>query len=232
MRPLSGRASSDSSLSVSGKSGLVDTTVGWDAQVENFQDVDDLDIRYKIIEAANRKIKLADVIKQYNIRFTETYSSTGWDYKSTCPFPSHKGGNERSASFYINPSAGWFTCFGCDLKGNGAEFIAFIRGKDVLDVAREILTQYGSLETAIEDAHDAIDENIDETFYEFAQYIRAFIVKNKDNEKAIQYAENVLWGFDVYIAANVRKGTIFAEELEARIFKHKEALDCFGDPDE
>lgn len=230
MQPLSGRTSPGSSGSCDSKNGTINTIVEWDAKAESLEEIDDIDVRYRIIDIANKKIKLSDVFRQYSVRFEETFSHSGWDYKTSCPFPSHKGGRERTASFYYNPKEGRFNCFGCTLAGKAVEFIAFMKGQSSFEIAQDILAQYGSLESAIEDSNDAEDINIDQELFEFSKYIGSFIKEHKEDERAIQYAENVLWGFDVYIAANIRKG-IFAEEFRARISKHKEAIECFGEPD-
>lgn len=230
MRSLPSRGSPDSGSGSDSKNKLINTIVEWGAKTEDFEDIDDLDIRYKIIEIANRKIKLSDALRQYSIQFDETFSNSGWDLRTTCPFPAHKNGHERTPSFYYNPKEGWFTCFGCTAKGKAVEFIAFMRCKNPFEIAQEIISQYGSLEAAIEEANDSEDINIDQEIFNFSIYIREFIQKHKNDSRAIKYAENVLWSFDVYISANIRKG-IFAEELSARISKHKEALECFGEPE-
>lgn len=227
MRPLSDRDSPDSGSSVNRKNKPINTIVRWDTKVESFQQIDDLDVRYRIIDVANKKIRLSDVFRQYSIRFEETFSHSGWDYKASCPFPSHKGGRERTPSFYYNPKEGRFNCFGCTLAGRAVEFIAFMKRQNAFEIAQDILTQYGSLESAIEESNDS-DTNIDQELFDFSVYVNDFIKTHKDDPRAVQYAENVLWGFDVYIAANIRKG-IFAEEFSARTLKYKEAFECYGD---
>jgi DNA primase len=47
--------------------------------------------------------------------------SGGSNYLTTCPFPWHKGGNEKTPSFSINVDKGVFKCFTCHVAG-GLEY--------------------------------------------------------------------------------------------------------------
>lgn len=77
---------------------------------------------HQLIDEANAKLPLHLVLQSYNIPLIKSFSD--WSTSVTCPFPFHKNGNERSASFGYNFKRDFFHCFGCSTSGRSVEFIS------------------------------------------------------------------------------------------------------------
>lgn len=58
-------------------------------------------------------------------------------HRCSCPNPAHKGGNEKTASFYFSRTTGQFFCFGCQAYGDSFDLISMLGGnqQDALDQA-------------------------------------------------------------------------------------------------
>lgn len=58
-------------------------------------------------------------------------------HKCGCPNPAHKGGSEKTASFYFSRETGQFFCFGCNVYGNAFDLISLLGGssEEALDSA-------------------------------------------------------------------------------------------------
>jgi hypothetical protein len=64
--------------------------------------------------------------------------------KCSCPNPLHKGGAERTASFYFSETTGRFFCFGCSQQGDAFDLITLLGGDGevALEEARLGLKDY------------------------------------------------------------------------------------------
>lgn len=71
----------------------------------------------------------ADVFKWLGVRYKK--SGDGWYI--CCPFPNHKGGNEKTPSLGINEKNGMmiFHCFGCEASGTFPHLVASVKGVTV-----------------------------------------------------------------------------------------------------
>ncbi len=49
-------------------------------------------------------------------------------HKCPCPNPEHKGGGEKTASFYFSRETGQFFCFGCQAYGDAFDLIQMLGG--------------------------------------------------------------------------------------------------------
>ena len=65
-----------------------------------------------IVEEIRNKISLVDLVSQ-KVKLTKK----GREYIGNCPFHT-----EKSPSFYVNPTKGFYYCFGCGAKGNAFNF--------------------------------------------------------------------------------------------------------------
>lgn len=54
------------------------------------------------IKAANRKVRLIDVLRHYGFRIEKNHQRPVWSNNLSCPLPSHKGAKERTPSFGYN----------------------------------------------------------------------------------------------------------------------------------
>ena len=96
---------SDSCCQTSGQTGSLAEAFGGQT---NYQD---------LINRANQ-VKLIDIFKYYKLFINEE------NQKVACPFPSHKGGRETTASFKFYPASNTFWCFGCKIGTNPCAFVS------------------------------------------------------------------------------------------------------------
>lgn len=86
----------------------------------------------KIAEIRERT-PIADVIGNY-----VALKKSGTSLKGLCPFH-----NEKSPSFYVHPSRGFYHCFGCKASGDIFSFLMHVEGKTFPEVARDLAEQTG-----------------------------------------------------------------------------------------
>lgn len=64
--------------------------------------------------------------------------SGNFDLRCKCPAKDHKGGNERTASLYIDSSNNNFYCYGCGASSNVLDFFMLVNNIDFGDAFREL----------------------------------------------------------------------------------------------
>jgi hypothetical protein len=149
-----------------------------------------------IVANANKKVRLYSVLKNYNIKLPQNYKSQTWSTPIICPFPSHKGGKERTASWGYNFVEDRFNCLGCKKSGRAVEFISEMESKNKLVVAKTILESYGGYDLDHEIIFD--DSKIDSLLFESAALIRSAI-KSANPEK-LKHIHKLSWWFDAFIS--------------------------------
>lgn len=88
-----------------------------------------------IISQANT-VPLIKIFNHYGLRFNE------YSRKAICPFKSHKGGRENTASFLYYPDTNSYCCFGCHIGCNPCDFVAEMEGINRYAAAAKILNLY------------------------------------------------------------------------------------------
>ena len=78
------------------------------------------------IQEVREKAKIEDVVSQY----VALRNAGGGSLKGLCPFH-----DEKSPSFHVTPSRGYFHCFGC---GEGGDVIAFVMKIDALSFGETV----------------------------------------------------------------------------------------------
>jgi DNA primase len=86
----------------------------------------------KIAEIRERA-PIAEVIGNY-----VALKKSGNSLKGLCPFH-----NEKTPSFYVHPSRGFYHCFGCKASGDVFSFLMHVEGKTCPEVARDLAEQTG-----------------------------------------------------------------------------------------
>ena len=86
----------------------------------------------KIAEIRDR-IPIAEVIGNY-----VALKKSGNSLKGLCPFH-----NEKTPSFYVHPSRGFYHCFGCKASGDVFSFLMHVEGKTFPEIARDLAEQTG-----------------------------------------------------------------------------------------
>lgn len=171
-----------------------------------------VDVVQKTIDRANAT-NILDIFGKYSLHIDATSK------KACCPFPTHKGGNERSPSFYYYPDTNSFFCFGCQKGGRPTDFVAFY----------EDLTRYTAANVILNDHYDSFTsptENFpsgNKYALDFAHMMRNFLIAQTDNPQALPYAENVAAAFD-----SIRNRYVLEQDgYEMMIKKLKRKLDAF-----
>jgi hypothetical protein len=180
-----------------------------------------------IIQQANNSIKLLDVLKSYNLSIDRSGHSGNWSVSVVCPFPNHKSGKEKTASFGYNYNSDKFHCFGCNASGGSVEFIALKERRNKLTIAEEIIRNtVGYIPNIINEFEDT-EPKIEELLFDFSNYIYGIVNSNRTNLFVLDQINKITWWFDSYLMTVVPKKKIIVEELAARISKSKEILDKF-----
>lgn len=82
-----------------------------------------LTLRKKILP----NVQMEKLVRKYAKNVEPTASSI-FTHKCTCPSKGHKGGEERTASFYFSEENKSFKCFGCGIWGDAFDFVSLMRG--------------------------------------------------------------------------------------------------------
>lgn len=94
----------------------------------------------ELIAKAN-SVPLSRVLRYYKILCNELHNN------ATCPFKTHKGGLERTGSFYFYPETNSFYCFGCKIGGkskHAVELVSAIEGITSHAAAKKIISLFNS----------------------------------------------------------------------------------------
>jgi len=86
----------------------------------------------KIAEIRDRA-PIAEVIGNY-----VALKKSGNSLRGLCPFH-----NEKTPSFYVHPSRGFYHCFGCKASGDVFSFLMHVEGKTFPEIARDLAEQTG-----------------------------------------------------------------------------------------
>lgn len=214
MFPLSDRTESDCDGYFESQTESFDESVGWnDGQPEFDRCIKDQALNPKKIQLANQRLSLKQVLKDRGIQLPAP-SFGSWS-KRTCPFPSHE---DHTPSFGYNVEADCFNCFGCQRGGRAVQFIAYMDGKKVIDVAEQILKGEFAKDDNL--LHELIDQNkqqIEKILFEYASFFRQFILSNPN---ALKFAESTTWILDVFLRKSY-PNSIIIEDLEEIINKIK-----------
>lgn len=132
----------------------------------------------ELVDKANT-VPILSILKYYNVFVNE------FNIKTTCPFPSHKGGRERTPSFLYYVDTNSFYCFGCAKGGGPCMFVSNMEGVSKTRAAQKIIELFGQNigEIDAEDPNDYHDKL--ELMLNFSNRIREFRYKFLDNDSLI-----------------------------------------------
>ena len=91
MQALWDRSRPSGNIAVASEKRNFGPSSGWEEQVGDHKN-----LKQQLIDFANTKISLDSVFNKYNIQLEPHYSSSGWAFKGSCPFPDH---SDRRPSF-------------------------------------------------------------------------------------------------------------------------------------
>ncbi|UER67856.1 DNA primase [Borrelia sp. BU AG58] len=89
----------------------------------------------KVIDLIKSRVDIVDFIGE-RVRLVRSGSS----YKGLCPFHA-----EKTASFFVNPSQGFFYCFGCKKGGDVIKFLVDIEKFSYNDAVKSLCSRVGIL---------------------------------------------------------------------------------------
>lgn len=168
---------------------------GWNDQTSTIEG------QQAIIEEANKLINLSEYL-QNKLNLENTNSSSGWVYKSICPF--HKHGQERTASFFINTEQNRFYCQACNISGGISEFIALSYKRSTILVAEHILECVkGSYKIPDIDTKKINEKRkFQSSWLKLSDLYRSFTKQHIDDNDAIEYINKCFSSLDDIIDEN------------------------------
>jgi DNA primase len=131
-----------------------------------------------LVEEVRTRADIVEVIGEH-----VQLKRSGKDYKANCPFHS-----ERTPSFYVVPSKGFYNCFGCGEKGDVFSFLMKKVGLNFNEAVRQLAGRVGveipeDAQHASEDPHKKIYEAI--AFA--ADFFQTRLWSDERGERARQY---------------------------------------------
>ena len=174
-----------------------------------------------VIEEIKARADLAEVIASYGIQVKHA----GASWKACCPFH-----HEKTPSFNIQPSKGFYHCFGCGESGDVIKFVQKMDGLTFPEAVKKLADQFGvKYEEGKQDPEAGKRKRLMALMAQLAQFYHRCLLKTREAELARQYlakraldgetAENWLIGYAPngisVINTWAEKYGFSAEELEA-----------------
>ncbi len=182
---------------------------------------------YYIISLANKSISLASQFDRLKVKFIESPSASGWTKKTTCIFPDHR---DSSPSFGYNERENFFNCFGCGRAGGPVQLLAFLEGRELIDVAQEIMAQVEGQQNLNDDLDVFVQENLStlkKHLFSFGELHYDFNDKHNFSEEACAHSSKIFNAFDFYVRNSIKNNSFSEEEMLARIKICKYHLDKY-----
>lgn len=140
------------------------------------------------VEEIKSRIDIVDLISSYGIQVRTAGSSK----KACCPFH-----NEKTPSFNINETKGFYHCFGCGKSGDAIKFVQEMDGLTFVEAVKKLAEQCG---VAIEEKEDPTigkRQRLLALMAELAQFYHRCLLKAKEGELAREYLQSRDLGPDV-----------------------------------
>ena len=172
------------------------------------------------IEEIKLRVDLADLIASYGI----PVKTAGVSKKACCPFH-----HEKTPSFNINTSKGFYHCFGCGESGDAIKFVQKMDGLTFVEAVKKLAEQCGIKIEEREDPSAGRRKRLLALLAEITQFYHRCLQKAKEGELARAYLakrdlgeqvqEDYLIGYAPSGVANILKWAekykYTPEELEA-----------------
>ena len=141
-----------------------------------------------VLEDIKARIDLADLIASYGI----SVKHAGASLKACCPFH-----NEKTPSFNINTSKGFYHCFGCGESGDAIKFVMKYEGLDFMSAVRKLAEQCGVKIEEREDPEAGLRKRLFALMAELAQFYHRCLGKMREAQIARDYLVKRDLGADV-----------------------------------
>ncbi len=138
--------------------------------------------KYQDLIGKANSVPIIKVFSLYSLRLDEV------NRKITCPFKSHKGGRESTASFYYYPHTNTYWCYGCKQGSHPVDFVTYMDGCTRVKAAKKILEKFNSdidpdLFVDKNDFHESL-----KIMLTFSNFVRDFRY-NFSDEKSTKFIE-------------------------------------------
>ena len=133
------------------------------------------------VEEIKARIDLADLIASYGIQV----KTAGASKKACCPFH-----HEKTPSFNINESKGFYHCFGCGESGDAIKFVQKMEGLTFVEAVKKLAEQCGVKIEEKEDPTAGKRKRLLALMAELAQFYRRCLQKMKEAEPAREYLKS------------------------------------------
>lgn len=140
------------------------------------------------VEEIKARIDLADLIASYGIQI----KTAGASKKACCPFH-----HEKTPSFNINESKGFYHCFGCGESGDVIKFVQKMDGLTFVEAVKKLAEQCGVKIEEKEDPAGGKRKRLLALMAELAQFYHRCLLKTKEAEAAREYLKGRDLGSDV-----------------------------------
>ena len=133
------------------------------------------------VEEIKARIDLADLIASYGIQI----KTAGASKKACCPFH-----HEKTPSFNINESKGFYHCFGCGESGDAIKFVQRMDGLTFVEAVKKLAEQCGVKIEEKEDPSAGKRKKLLALMAELAQFYHRCLLKMKEAESARAYLKS------------------------------------------
>lgn len=172
---------------------------------------------YKDLIRLANSVPIQKIFKHYSVRLDEHH------LKVACPFKSHKGGRENTASFYLYPHTNSYHCFGCKVGNHACDFVAEMDGCSKTRAAQKILTLFGT-EADSDNVLDRQDFSVRlEIMMEFSNSIREFRQLHTHADACIFIEDKC----QIYDTLNARHKNLSNEALRDIVRQLKEEINSY-----
>lgn len=130
------------------------------------------------VEEIKARVDLADLISSYGIAVKHAGSSL----KACCPFH-----NEKTPSFHINNSKGFYHCFGCGESGDVIKFVQKMDGLSFVEAVKSLAGRCGVEIVETVDPEAGKRKRLYALMAELAQFYRRCLLKTREAETARRY---------------------------------------------
>ncbi|MBO5647201.1 MAG: DNA primase [Kiritimatiellae bacterium] len=130
------------------------------------------------IEEIKLRTDLAELISSYGVDVRHAGSSL----KACCPFH-----NEKTPSFHINQSKGFYHCFGCGESGDAIKFVQKMEGLSFVEAVKKLAPRCGIEITERSDPDAGRRKRLYALMAELAQFYHRCLLKTKEAALARDY---------------------------------------------
>ena len=130
------------------------------------------------IEEIKARVDLADLIASYGVQV----KSAGSSKKACCPFH-----HEKTPSFNINETKGFYHCFGCGESGDAIKFVEKMEGLSFVEAVKKLAASCGvKLEESVDPAAGR-RSRLYSLMAELAAFYHRCLLKTKEAARAREY---------------------------------------------